>query len=135
MLAFSLGSHPQLPCNSQVCLTQYERNCLLPLFSLAILLLLPLLTLSLFPFPTLHCLHMLMTSIYNSTLAPGSGSLQKRDWTDCKNPRHRVCSKIVSRRHIRSCTYQISPIVCLKELSEDDTNGHDKMVGRKPKRP
>jgi hypothetical protein len=36
MLAFCLGSAPQLPGNSQVCLTHYKRGCLPP-FSLLLL--------------------------------------------------------------------------------------------------
>ena len=35
MLAFSLGSAPQLPGNSQVCLTLYRRGCLPPPLPLA----------------------------------------------------------------------------------------------------
>jgi hypothetical protein len=38
MLAFLLGSTPQLPGNNQVCLTHYKRGCLPPLLSCSLTL-------------------------------------------------------------------------------------------------
>ena len=70
LLTFSLGSTPQLPGNSQVCLTHYKRGCV-PLLSLllscscsALLFLLPL-----SPHSLPHSLHVLMASLYSSTLS------------------------------------------------------------------
>ena len=70
LLAFCLGSAPQLPGNSQVCLTHYKRGCLPPLLSC---LLAPALSSCPTP-PPPHSphlslsLHMLMASLYSSTL-------------------------------------------------------------------
>jgi hypothetical protein len=50
VLAFLLGSTPQLPGNSQVCLTLYKRSCL-PLLSYPLTYSFPFLSL-LFPFPS-----------------------------------------------------------------------------------
>jgi hypothetical protein len=69
---FSLGSAPQLPGNSQVCLTHYKRGCSSHPLSLALLLLLPLLTLSSSPPHPPHyrplSLHVLIAGLYTPSL-------------------------------------------------------------------
>jgi hypothetical protein len=67
-LAFSLGSAPLLPGNSQVCLTHYKRSCWTPPCSLALLLSYPLPPHSLSP--SLHGWPLLLLSLSAFFLTP-----------------------------------------------------------------
>jgi hypothetical protein len=82
LLAFLLGSAPQLPGNSQVYPTHYKRGCLPPPHSLLLFscfysfshTLLPLCPFSLHS-PPLLTLHVFMANLYSFTLTPPTLSL------------------------------------------------------------